>query len=52
MRTPSESGPEPRLHGSYWTDRATQGEMDFSRVSRKRVADFAEAQGLAQQGSQ
>ncbi len=42
------AGPDTRLHGSYWTDRGTQGEMEFSRVSRSRVADFAEAKGLAE----
>ncbi len=37
-----------RLNGSYWTDRKTQGEMEFSRVSTTRAADFTEAHALAQ----
>lgn len=40
-----------RLDGSYWTDRGTQGEMAFSRVSVKRVGDFAAAEALAQGAS-
>lgn len=42
------AGPDTRLHGSYWTDRGTQGEMEFSRVSQKRSADFTEASGLSE----
>lgn len=32
-----------RLAGSYWTDRKTDGEMLFTRVSRKRIRDFETA---------
>lgn len=45
------AGPDTRLHGSYWTDRDSKGEMEFTRVSAKRAADFAEAKGLAEQGA-
>ncbi|MBL8725277.1 MAG: hypothetical protein JNK49_14610 [Planctomycetes bacterium] len=41
------AGPDTRLHGSYWTDRDTKGEMEFTRVSAKRAADYVEARGLA-----
>ena len=32
--------------GKYWTDRGTQGEMTFRRVSKKRAASFADAQTI------
>jgi hypothetical protein len=31
------------LEGQYWTDRNTQGEMDFSEYSKKKHQDFASA---------
>jgi hypothetical protein len=40
------AGPDSRLHGSYWTDRSTHGEMEFSRISPKRASDFTEAKGM------
>ena len=38
---------EDRLHGSYWTDRGTSGELDFQRVDSKRARDFEMARALS-----
>ena len=38
--------PVKRLKGRYWTDRDTQGELDFTERSKKIVDDFDEASGL------
>lgn len=43
-----QAGERPRLHGSYWTDRSTHGELEFALVDRAQVTDFPSAQALAQ----
>lgn len=35
-----------RLQGSYWTDRQTVGELDFTRISRATSNSFAEGEAL------
>ena len=35
-----------RLHGSYWTDRGTSGELDFTFLARVRAKDFESASAL------
>ncbi len=45
------AGPNIRLHGSYWTDRNTKGEMEFTHVSRNRATDFEEGKAIAGQGA-
>ena len=44
--------PAKRLHGSYWTDRDTRGELDFVRRSTDLADDFEEAERVfARQGT-
>lgn len=41
------AGGDTRLSGGYWTDRESQGELEFQRVATRRAADFDEATALA-----
>lgn len=36
--------PPECLEGSYWTDRTSQGEMEFRKRSRQRCSEFGQAQ--------
>ncbi len=46
LRLHLAGGTTPRLEGSYWTDRGTQGEMEVRRVTTNRAPDFAAARAL------
>lgn len=42
-------GGDTRLSGGYWTDRESQGELEFRRVTMRRAGDFEEAKALAEE---
>jgi len=38
--------PARRLHGRYWTDRDTRGELDFTERNDRLVDDYTEAESM------
>ena len=38
--------PAKRLHGRYWTDRDSKGELDFVERKKHAAEDYQEAAGL------
>lgn len=38
--------PATRLHGRYWTDRDTKGELDFKERRKQTADDYEEAIAL------
>jgi hypothetical protein len=41
-----DGNPPIKLHGEYWTDRNSQGEMEFSEKSKDLVYDYSSAQSI------
>jgi hypothetical protein len=38
--------PASRLHGWYWTDRDSKGELDFKKRVKSKAEDYDQAEGL------
>lgn len=45
------NGAEKRLHGTYWTDRGTCGELELRFVARRYAHDYLDATTLAERES-